>query len=254
MILNMKNSKLNLSEEKGNIWVAVSIIIAGLLVAGAVMFTDDKGSNPTPNVDTSNNPTEQETADASSIKPVSEDDYIKGNINAKIKIVEYSDTECPFCKRLHVTLQQIMEEYPDDVAWVYRHLPIVSSHPKALTEAIATECAAEQGGNDAFWTMLDRIYDETPGNNRLDLALLPQFAADQGLNVDDFNSCLESDRHNEKIAQQVQEGFAAGAQGTPFSVVITPDGNYIPVSGAQPIDVWQQIIEGILETEGADSE
>jgi len=239
-MFNIKNRK------GGNVWVAVSIIIAGILVAGAVIITGD--GTPSSNGD-SNNTAEEQTADASSIAPVTEDDYIKGDINAPIKIVEYSDTECPFCKRLHFTLQQIVDEYPNDVAWVYRHMPIISSHPKALSEAIATECAAEQGGDDAFWTYIDKIYEVTEGNNRLDLDLLPQFAEEQGLNMEQFNQCTEEERYKEKILAQVDEGFAAGAQGTPFSVVITPDGQYIPVSGAQPLNVWQQVVEGLLATE-----
>jgi protein-disulfide isomerase len=101
------------------------------------------------------------------IRPVTEADHILGNPNAKIIIVEYSDLECPFCKQFHNTMHQIISNNPD-VAWVYRHYPIPQLHPKAFHEAEATECAWEQGGNDAFWKYTDTIYKITPSNNGLD--------------------------------------------------------------------------------------
>lgn len=243
-----KDISKRLNEKKGNVWVAVSIIVAGLLVAGAVIFTsgdNDLDSNqPDPT-----NTDEQQSADASTISPVTEEDHMIGDINAPIKIVEYSDIECPYCARLHGTLHQVTEEFPNEVTWVYRHLPIIQSHSKALNQAIATECAAEQGGNDAFWAYIDQVYEETPGGNRFNLDRLPEIAAEQSLNVDEFNQCLDSGRYNDKIQAQIDEGFAAGAEGTPFSVVITPEGNHIPVSGAQPLNAWQQIISQIIESE-----
>src|SRR6185436_7093141 len=82
------------------------------------------------------------------MEPVTEKDHILGNPNAEVIMVEYSDLECPFCKEFHSTLRRVMNEYGKDgkVAWVYRHFPIDSLHPKARKEAEATECAAELGG------------------------------------------------------------------------------------------------------------
>ncbi len=239
----------NLDENGGNIWVAVSVIVAGLLVAGTVIFTSgsDSSNQGIPNLNGNN---AQAELDASTISPVTEeDDYMIGNIDSPIKIVEYSDTECVFCKRLHETLHNIVSEYSDHVTWVYRHMPIIRVHPKALTAAHAAECAGEQGGGEAFWQMLDSIYDSTPGGNRFNLDKLPEFAMDIGLDIDEYNSCMDSNRFNNKIQNQIEEGFAAGAQGAPFVVVITPDGNHIPVSGAQPESVWRQIIDEILAEE-----
>jgi len=239
--------EIKTSNKRGNIGIAIAIIIAGLLIATSVVVTNNK--------DSQQEKTSQEISSEESINEpiviseVSEEDYIRGDINAPIKIIEYSDTECPFCKRLHQTLKKVHEEYPEDVVWVYRHLPMLQLHPKALPEAVATECAGEQRGDDAFWQMLDRIYEETPGNNRLDLEKLPEFATDIGLDVDKFNECLTSNRYEEKIAKQTEEAFNAGAKGTPFSVVVTPEGNYISVPGAQPIDVWTNLIDSILENE-----
>ena len=102
------------------------------------------------------------------VRPVSPDEHILGNINAKIIIVEYSDLECPFCKVFHNTMHQVVEKSNGEVAWVYRHYPIAQLHSKAFREAEATECAWEQGGNDTFWKYTDKIFEITPSNNRLE--------------------------------------------------------------------------------------
>ena len=109
---------------------------------------------------------------AAQMRPVSSDDHILGNVNAKIIIVEYSDLECPFCKMFHNTMHQVVEKNNGDVAWIYRHYPIPQLHPKAFHEAEATECAWEQGGNSVFWKYTDKIFEITPSNNGLDEAKL----------------------------------------------------------------------------------
>jgi protein-disulfide isomerase len=233
-----------LQREEGNVWVAVSIIIAGLLIAAAVVFTSNPGEQG------ANNPagTESDNAEQVNVPEVTADDYIKGNPDAPIVIVEYSDPECPFCLRLHPTLDQLVEDYDGQVAWVYRHLD-TGLHRKLMAEATAAECAGELGGNDTFWSYLNRIYSTTSGNDNLDLGLLPQFATDLGLNVDEFNACLDRGEYIEKVKSQTEDAFAAGGRGTPFSVIITPQGNQIQVSGAQPINVWKQAIDYVIENE-----
>ncbi len=104
---------------------------------------------------------------ANGMRPVTSDDHIVGNINAKIIIVEYSDLECPFCKVFHNTMHQVVEQSNGDVAWVYRHYPIAQLHPKAFREAEATECAWAQKGNEGFWKYIDKLFETTPSNNGL---------------------------------------------------------------------------------------
>ena len=101
------------------------------------------------------------------IRPISKDDHITGNPNAKIVIVEYSDLGCPFCKIFHETMHQAVKENAD-IAWVYRHYPITQLHPQAFRQAEATECAWEQGGNVAFWAYTDMLYKITPSGGSLD--------------------------------------------------------------------------------------
>lgn len=82
-------------------------------------------------------------------------DHIKGNKDAKITIVEYSDMECPYCQRFHPTMQQVIADYGDKVNWVYRHFPLTSIHPNAMNLALSSECVAELEGNDKFWEFVD---------------------------------------------------------------------------------------------------
>ncbi|MBP9711902.1 MAG: thioredoxin domain-containing protein [Candidatus Pacebacteria bacterium] len=101
------------------------------------------------------------------IRPISPDEHIFGNPNGKFIIVEYSDLECPYCKQFHATMHSLVAE-KSNVGWVYRHYPIPQLHSKAPHESEASECAWEQGGNEAFWKYVDKIYQITPSNNGLD--------------------------------------------------------------------------------------
>ncbi len=159
-------------------------------------------------------------------------DHIRGNKNADVTIVEYSDFECPFCKNFHNTMNQIIKAYGDDVRWVYRHLPLDSLHSQARKEALASECAAEQG---KFWEFADIIFTQTTSNDGLDLSKLPDYAKQAGVaNVTKFNDCLNTSKYAGAIQEDEQDAQAAGAQGTPYSVIVGPDGETVVVSGAQP--------------------
>lgn len=97
---------------------------------------------------------------ASNVPPVDVDnDYFRGDPNAEIAIIEYSDYECPFCQRVHPTMQQLVDQYEGKVMWVYRHYPL-SFHAGAMPLAIGAECAGELGGNDAFWEFTDKVMSE----------------------------------------------------------------------------------------------
>lgn len=93
---------------------------------------------------------------------------VRGNQNAKITIVEYSDFECPFCKRFHQTMEQVMAKYGNDIKWVYRHFPLDGLHQQARPEALMAECAHEQG---KFWEFTDGVFKVTPSNDGMDITL-----------------------------------------------------------------------------------
>lgn len=181
--------------------------------------------------------------------PIGADDHVRGDPNAPVKIVEYSDFECPFCKRFHDTMKQVTTEYGDKVAWVYRHFPLDQLHPvKARKEAVAVECANELGGNDAFWKFADRFFELTPSNNQTDVdTVLPQIAKEIGLDVNAFNTCLASGKYDEHIQSEIDNAVATGGNGTPWSIVVGKGGKMYPLSGAQPYESVKQLIELALQ-------
>lgn len=177
------------------------------------------------------------------VEPVTPRDHVRGPRTAPVKLIEFGDTECPLCKRQHPTMKRLVEDYRGQVAWVFRHLPIAEIHPKAPKEAEATECAAELGGEAKFWAYLDRLYEITPSNNRLDPAELPRIAQHVGLERVPFEQCLASGRHAARVAADVVDGFAAGAPGTPYTVVVAPNGKNFAVVGNQPYDTLRLVID-----------
>lgn len=230
--------------------IPLAIIIAGALIAAAVYFSNSKGSSST--AGNNQQPQQvQQTGDLEQMKPISKDDHIRGNPNAPVKIVEYSDFECPFCKRFHDTMKQVMDEYGKDgkVAWVYRHFPLDQLHPvKARKEAVAVECANELGGSDTFWKFADRFYELTPSNNQTDVdTVLPQIAREIGLDVNAFNTCLASGKYDQHIQDEVDNGFKTGGTGTPWSIVLAANGKKYPLSGAQPYTTVKQLIDLALQ-------
>lgn len=174
---------------------------------------------------------------AGQVKPVTKADHIKGDINkAKVFLIEYSDMECPFCKRFHPTMEQAYGSYGTDVAWVWRHFPL-SFHQNAQKEAEATECAAELGGNTVFWKYLDTVMERTTaGGTGFALDQLVPLAKELGLNEAKFKECLDSGKYASKIQQDLNEGQQAGVTGTPGTVLLTRGGETAIISGAQPIE------------------
>lgn len=214
----------------------ITIVVAGALVAGAVFLVgQNSGSRPQSDGEVVVRPYD----------PAS--DHILGNPNATVKVIEYADLECQFCKEFHPTMHQIMEYYgkSGNVAWVFRHFPLVQLHAKAGREAEAAECAAEQGGSTSFFRFVDKVYEVTPSNNRLDLAQLPLIAGEVGLNVEAFNTCLASGKHAAAVAASYQEALAAGGKGTPY-ILITAGEEHITLSGAQPYDSMRAAIDAML--------
>jgi protein-disulfide isomerase len=98
------------------------------------------------------------TVDLPTLPPVSGDDYVRGPANARITIVEYSDFDCPFCQQFHMTMNEIMKAYPNDVRWVYRHFPLVQLHPNAENVARVSECVRNAGGAEKFWEFADEYF------------------------------------------------------------------------------------------------
>jgi protein-disulfide isomerase len=180
------------------------------------------------------------------MQPVSANDHILGNPNAPIKIVEYSDPSCPFCKLFNPTMVKVISQYgpSGQVAWVYRSFPLNQPdqdgnvlHPNAGTEAQAFECAALIGSNDKFWAFEKEWYSVIPedGANRTSLDDMKQIlkvGTDVGLDSASFSDCVTSGRTKAAVQRQYLDGINAGVSGTPYSIIITPSGSKIPFAGA----------------------
>lgn len=233
------------NEKTNKLSVPLAIVFSGILIAGAVIYTKTPIAGSPQTADSDQRGKTQNSLD--NMRPVSKEDHIRGNQKAEVVIVEYSDTECPFCKMFHSTMKQVVSEYGDKVAWVYRHFPLDQLHPKARKEAEALECAAELGGNDKFWAYTDRLYEITPANNGLDPLELPKIASYVGLDADEFSKCLSSGKYASKVEEDVQNAFMTGGGGTPWSIVATKSGKKYELSGAQPIDSIRQIIEQAMK-------
>jgi protein-disulfide isomerase len=225
-------------EQPNKFLIPLAIVVAGAMIAGAIYVGGGKQPNPSTSLGTSNQV---------KIAEVTEKDHIRGNPNAEVVIVEYSDTECPFCKVFHNTMKQVVNDYQGRVAWVYRHFPIRELHSKAIKESEATECVAELGGNNAFWTYLDKIFETTPSNDMLDPAELPRIAAAVGINETAFNECLSSGRYTERVEKSVEEAVKAGARGTPYSLIMVNGENKGIINGAEPLANVKAKIDALLK-------
>ncbi len=229
--------------------IPIAIVIAGVLIAGAVYLGTSKGASTTAGNNQQPQQVAQQTGDLERMRSISKDDHIRGNPDAPVKIVEYSDPECPFCKRFHDTMKQVMDEYGKDgkVAWVYRNFPLDQLHSKARNESVAIECAGDLGGNDKFWAYADRLYEVTPSNDGLDPMELHNIAQYIGLDMTKFNTCLTSDKFTKHIEDDVQNATATGGNGTPWSIVVAANGKKYPLSGAQPYASVKQLIDLALK-------
>ncbi len=210
----------------------------GILSAGSQVAT---AVQPTANQPTADQPTaNQPTTPSAPIPAVNEKtDHILGPSNAKITLIEYSDFQCPYCIRHYATIKQVMDAYKDKIRLVYRHYPLTEIHPNAQKAAEASECAADLGGNDAFWKIYDKIFTA----DDISVPSLKSIAKGLGLNEAKFNDCLDSGKMAAKVKAEADAGAQSGVQGTPANFI---NGQEVP-GGAQPFSKFQQIIDGILK-------
>ncbi len=235
------------SPQANSFSIPMAIVVAGILIAGAIFF-GLRGTSGLKTIAGVAPQPQQAVAQAGKVKPVDfATDHIKGDKNAKVFVIEYSDFECPFCKRFHPTMQQLVDQYQGKVAWVYRHFPL-SFHANAQKEAEASECASEQGGNDAFWKYSDKILERTTSNGTgFALTALGPLAKEIGLDQTKFQSCLDSGKYAKHVQQDEQEGQAAGVNGTPGNIIWTKDGKSQLISGAVPLSSLTTVIDQALK-------
>lgn len=179
--------------------------------------------------------------------PITTEDFIRGNANAPLTFIEYSDTECPFCKRFHMAMNMVMDDNPNQIKWIYRHFPLDNLHKQARTEALATECAGAQGGSDGFWKYIDEVFKQTKSNDGLPLEKLPTIAQTVGLNVDTFNTCMKDAKLLDNVQKDAETGTALGVTGTPMTLIIGKDGKQYMIEGYRSYSVIKEIVRQLTE-------
>jgi protein-disulfide isomerase len=164
--------------------------------------------------------------------------YALGPADAPITIVEFSDYECPFCRRWHAEVYKpLLAAYPGKIRLVYRNLPLTSIHPDALGAAEAAMCAGEQ---DVYWKYHDKLFSsESLGNNTY-----VQYAQDLGLNMAVFEACISDHKYQKVIQTDSDFAINLGIRSTPTFFI-----NGLALVGAQPLDVFKQVIDKELKGE-----
>lgn len=162
-----------------------------------------------------------------------------GADDAKIVIVEFSDFQCPYCRRFHEeTYQSLLDAYPGQIRFVYRNLPLPPSmHPDAMSAAVASLCANDQ---NAYWEYHEKLFSSKTLGEKIYL----QYAADLGLNLEAFGACLTSGKHDDFIQKDMDFSSKLGVQSTPTFFV-----NGLALVGAQPLASFQQLIDKELAGE-----
>ncbi len=226
-----------------NLSIPISIIIAGLIIGGAVIISSGNVNIGKEIATTGQiaqnlpvNDTQPPEVPAIAQFDITKNDHIRGDFNAPITLVEFSDFECPFCARHNPTLIKILDDYKGKVRLVYKHFPL-GFHSNAQKAAEASECASEQG---KFWEYHDKLF-ENLATSGYSLVNFKQWAKDLGLNSKKFDDCLDSGKFAQKVQADFQEGSQKGVNGTPATFV---NGQF--VSGALPYDSFKQIIDSLL--------
>jgi protein-disulfide isomerase len=233
-----------------SITIYVSVAKLGTQLAGGIKT----GNNPVVEGNTGNNNAPADNgaaAPATKVTTSIDDDAVKGNKDeAKVAIVEFSDFECPFCKRFYEQTEgQLIKEYVDTnkAIFVYRDLPLDALHPNARSAAIAAECAGEEGDG--------KYYDYYAGifstSDVLSKDTLKSIAEDIGIDTGKFNDCLDNQKTADEVKKDEGDAAAVGINGTPGFVVGTlkEDGTVEGevISGAQPFSEFQRIIETYMK-------
>lgn len=168
------------------------------------------------------------------IRPLEEREHTKGDRNSRVRMVLYSDIDCPYCHGFYLnSLPRLLQEFGTRIVLVYRHYPIVSLHPNAQIESETTECAYEQEGDEGFWNMVDAMYRSIGDSGAFDMEALPSIATRLHLNPVALERCMKEGKGIPWVQHGIIDAALASVYKTP-SVVIEDiqTGTHVMVSGA----------------------
>jgi len=224
--------------------VPIAIVVGFALVAVAIYFTGSKNATAPTAV---NDATSTTPALHGAPRAVDATDYIRGNPNAPIVMIEYSDYDCPFCKQFHTVMTDVMNQNAASgkVAWVYRQFPIGQLHPNAPKISEAALCVGSLGGSDAFWKFTDTVFGARDVTEQTNMVKLPDYAEQAGVKRSDFTDCYNSGKMLDKVKASATEGFNLGARGTPYTVIMVGNQQAV-VNGAQSYDTVNGIVNNLI--------
>ncbi len=230
----------HIKENGSKFSVPVAIIIAGLLIASSIVLTNNGGVK-----------IGSSTAVAGAVEDenltIREDDHVFGNKKADVVLFEWSDPECPFCKRHHETTTQLLKKYEGKIAIVYRHFAL-DFHEYAKKDAESMECAAKVGGEESFKAYADKLFETTEGNNSLKREDLTKIATAVGLDIAKFDACVDSGEMEARVQKDIESGIAAGVMGTPYTIAVNmKTGRQREINGAQPIEMISATLAQLLK-------
>ncbi|MFA7253247.1 MAG: thioredoxin domain-containing protein [Patescibacteria group bacterium] len=205
----------------------IKIIIAGAVITiiGLGIYAISKNKN----TDESNNTISFSNSSKEEILRITDSDNILGDKSAPITIVNYSDYQCPYCINFDKTMTQIVESYPGQVRWVYRHFPLPSNKYSKGT-AIAAEAAGKQG---KFWEFHNKIVEKSrPDGSKFQERNLLEYAKELGLNENQFKNDLKDMKVIAKVENDTASGTALKIKGTPASYLIDQNNNIEELRGA----------------------
>lgn len=224
--------------------------IVGLAIILPRAYGDSKTSKNSNTTAAAPTNTAADTAPTfSDVKAVGKDDYIRGEKDAKLTLIAYSDLECPFCKTFHPTLSQLLTDYKGDVNVVFRHYPL-SFHANAPKEAEATLCVGKLGGAEKYWTFVDKIFEQTTSNGTgFALDKLGPLAKEVGVNQANFQKCLDNGDMTQRVKDETADGNTGGVTGTPSTLIVNPKtGKTLGgIPGAYPLDQAKNFIDAALK-------
>lgn len=185
--------------------------------------------------------------------PITEKDFAIGDTKSDVIVLEYSDTECPYCARLHPAMTQIQSEYKDKVSFVYRYFPLTQIHPNAFAEAQAIECVGKQLGAVKRREYIDQMFQYKITNNSMTLPKngKEDLAKNFGVNMTTFNSCVAGEESKAIVTQSIQDGVTAGVTGTPATFILKRDGDkyevFALIEGAREYEYFKAALDAALE-------
>lgn len=234
-----------MNEKKNSYIMPIAIIIAGVVIAGAVIY--------------SKNPTSAPQDQTATTTPVVKDEVVTqkdailamghqtGPANPKIIVAEFSDPECPYCVKFQTTMEEVMQKYGTNVAWRFiNFFPFdgrTDVHPLSRPLAQGAECAAKLGGEADFWKYMSLVFAQQEKGRSYDI---PGNAKTLGIDVTAFNACTKDPAVADTISAQQTFSSSLKINGTPHSIVILPDGTGYHIDGAYPYETVAITLDAAL--------